>query len=46
MNSIKESNVKYRTYYFFDDINIKNIDLNRIKIKSHANIFLFTALNM
>ena len=33
MNSIKEINIKNRKYCFFcDRINIKNFDLNRIKI--------------
>ena len=33
MGSIKEINIKYRTYYFFNDmINIKNFDLNLLKI--------------
>ena len=33
MSQIKEINIKNRTYYFFDEmINIKNFDVNRIKI--------------
>ena len=32
MNSVKEINIKNRTYYFFDDmINIENFDSNNIK---------------
>ena len=33
MGNNKEMNIKNRTYYFFDDmINIKNIDINLLKI--------------
>ena len=33
MESIKQINIKNRTYYFFNDMmNIKNFDPNRIKI--------------
>ena len=51
-NKFKNINIKNLTYYFFDDIiNIKNFDPNKIKIikikmKSHAKIFLFTTLDM
>ena len=41
MTSVKEINVKNRTYYFFDDMfNIKNLDPNEIKVdgKSYKNI--------
>ena len=41
MGSIKEINIKNRTYYFFDDmINIKNFDSNSLKNKqkSYKNI--------
>ena len=41
MESIKEINMKYQTYYFFDDmINIKDFDSNLLKIdkKSYKNI--------
>ena len=41
MSYIKEINIKNRTYYFFNDtINIKNFDLNQIKIdqKSYKNL--------
>ena len=43
MNSLKENNIKNRIYYFLDDmINIKDLDLNEIKIdeKSFKNIFI------
>ena len=34
MGNIKEINTKNRTYYFFDDmINIKNFDLDLLKIE-------------
>ena len=47
-NKIKDMYLKYRTYYFFDDmINIKNFDANYIKkMKSHTKMFLFSAFNM
>ena len=41
MGSIKEINIKNRTYYFFDEmINTKNFDSNLLKIgkKSYENI--------
>ena len=44
MGSIKEANVKNRTYYFFDDmINIKNFDSNLLKIDktSYKNIDIY-----
>ena len=30
-NNVKEINIKNRTYYFFDDINLKDFDPNNIK---------------
>ena len=47
-NKFKEISIKTHTYYFFDDIiNIKNFDLNNIKIdqKSYKKIF-FPTLDM
>ena len=44
MGSIKEINIKNRTYYFLDDmINIKNFDPNLLKIdkKLHKNIDIY-----
>ena len=44
MENIKEINIKYRTYYFFDDmINIKDFDSNLLKIdkKSYKNIDIY-----
>ena len=44
MGSIKEINIKNRTYYFLDDmINIKNFDPNLLKIgkKSYKNIDIY-----
>ena len=33
MGNVKEINIKYRTFYFFDDmINIKDFDSNLLKI--------------
>ena len=44
MGSIKEINIKNRTYYFYDDmINIKDFDSNLLKIdnKSYRNISIY-----
>ena len=44
MGSIKQINIKNRTYYFFNDItNIKNFDPNQIEIdkKSYKNIDIY-----
>ena len=44
MGSIKELNIKNRTYYFFDDmINIKSFDSNLLKIgkKSYKTIDIY-----
>ena len=47
MNSVKETDIKNSTYYFFNNmINIKNVDPNKIKMKSHIKILLFTTLAM
>ena len=42
-NKIKDVDIKNHTHYFFDDINIKNIDPNNIKIdeKSEKNILIY-----
>ena len=43
-NELKEIEIKYHTYYSFDDvINIKIANGNKIKIdeKSHKNIFIY-----
>ena len=44
MGSIKDINIKNRTYYFYDDmINIKNFGSNLLKIdkKSFKNIYIY-----
>ena len=44
MEKIKETNIKNRAYYFFDDmINITNIDPNLLKIdkKSYKNVVIY-----
>ena len=44
MVNIKETNIKNRTYYFFDDmINIANVDPRLLKInkKSYKNIDIY-----
>ena len=41
-NKLKKVDIKNCTYFFFNDmINIRNLDLNKIKIdeKSYKNIF-------
>ena len=46
---VKDMNIKNHTYYLFDDIiNIKNFDLNNIKIdeKSYKNVIFFTILDI
>ena len=43
-NNVKDINIKYHTYYLFDDIiNIKDFDQNNIKIdeKSYKNIHIY-----
>ena len=45
MSSVREINIKNRTYYILDDmINIKYIDPDKIKIdeKSHKNIVIYS----
>ena len=39
---VKDINIKNRTYYFFNDINITDFDLDNIKIdeKSYKNILI------
>ena len=41
--SVKDVKIKNGTYYFFDDINIKDFDPNNIKIneKSYKNILIY-----
>ena len=44
MGNIREINIKYRTYYFFDDmINIKDFDSNLLKIdkRSYKNTDIY-----
>ena len=44
-NKVTNINIKHQTYNFFDNIiNIKNFDLNNIKIheKSYKNIFIYS----
>ena len=44
MGSIKERNIKDRTYYFFNDmIHMKHFDPNEIKIdkQSYKNIIIY-----
>ena len=46
-NKVKEINIKNQTYYFFNNINIKNFDdSNKIKIDENTKISSFTILDM
>ena len=47
MGNIKQINIKNRTYYFFNDmINIKDFDLNLIKIdKNHTKTLVCIILD-
>ena len=40
---MKDINIKSRTYYLFDDINIKNLDSNNIKLikKLYKNVIIY-----
>ena len=47
--SVKDINIKNRTYYFFNDIiYIENFDANNIRIdeKSYKNIFIYYILDI
>ena len=37
MNSVKQIDIKNRTYYYFNNlINIKNLDLNKVKVDENS----------
>ena len=41
----KDINIKNRTYYFLDDINMKTFDTYKLKIdESHTKVLLFITL--
>ena len=44
-NKVKDISIKNRTYYFFDDSNIKSLT-NKLASKCLQKKFLFTALDM
>ena len=48
MGSIKEINIKDRTYYFYNDIiDLKTFDSNNSKVdKKRTRILIFTILDM
>ena len=47
MNSVRETDIKNRTYYFFNDmINIKNLDPNKIKIDEQYWVGYVTVKNV
>ena len=48
MGKIKETNIKNQTCYFFNDmINIKNFDINLLKIeKKSCKTFIFITLDI
>ena len=43
MGELKQINIKNRTYYFYNDISIKNFDAELLKIdkKSYKNIGIY-----
>ena len=43
MGEVKQTNIKNRTYYFYNDINIKNVDAKLLKIdkKSYKDIRIY-----
>ena len=41
MKSLREINTKNRAYYFFDEINITNLDPNKIKIDKKFYLSFF-----
>ena len=46
-NNVKDINIKNHTYYFFDDINIKEYDSNNIKLDEKSyKCFFCTTLHM
>ena len=48
MGSIKQINIKNRTYYFYNDIiDIETFDSNMLKLdEKRTNILIFTILDM
>ena len=47
MGTVKDRNIKNRTYYYFDDIiDTKNVQSNLLKIdkKNHVKTLIFTIL--
>ena len=48
MGTVKQIDIKYRTYYFYNDlINIKKNDSNLLKIdKNHMKKLVFTTLDI
>ena len=44
-NKVKDISIKNRTYYFFNDSNIKSLT-NKLASKGLQKKFLFTALDM
>ena len=48
MGSLKEINIKNRTYYFYNDIiDIETFDSNMLKLdEKRTNILIFTILDM
>ena len=47
MGTLKQINIKNRTYYFYNDIDLENLKLNSLKInkKSYKKI-VFTTLDI
>ena len=46
MNSVKQIDIKNRTYYYFNNlINIKNLDLNKVKVDENSYKNILTVLD-
>ena len=47
MGEVKQINIKHRTHYYLNDINIKNFDVILLKIdKNHTKTLVFTTLDI
>ena len=47
MGEVKQINIKHRTHYYLNDINIKHFDVILLKIdKNHTKTLVFTTLDI
>ena len=48
MGEVKQINIKYRSYYFYNDIiNLKNVDARLLKLtKNYTKTLIFTTLDI